>query len=70
MDPSLARVAIAVVVLAVTVLIAAAAGAAAIFLARQDGATWPSALCRGAMAFGRTLTLEIVVLGGLIALLT
>lgn len=44
-------------------------GAAATFLSRRDGATWPSALQRGGVATGGTLTLVVLIAELLVALL-
>ncbi|MYX30915.1 hypothetical protein GTY75_30560 [Streptomyces sp. SID8381] len=55
---------------AVMVLFAIVAAAGAIVLTRLDGGTWPSALFRGAVAFGGTLTLELLALGTVVALLS
>lgn len=67
---SSAMVADTLTALAVMVLFAIVASAGAIVLARLDGGTWPSALTRGAVAFGGALTLELLVVGTVLALLS
>ncbi|MFD6281024.1 hypothetical protein ACFWFI_36520 [Streptomyces sp. NPDC060209] len=44
----------------VAVIVALLVGAATIYLSRRDGATWPSALIRGGIAFSGMLTLLLL----------
>ncbi|MFF4819965.1 hypothetical protein ACFY2K_35935 [Kitasatospora sp. NPDC001309] len=64
--PSIAVVLLGLaLVVVVALLVATAAGV----LARLDGATYPSALTRGAVAFATTLTLAAALTGALTQLL-
>lgn len=60
--------AVMVLAMALIVVVAGMIGAAAGYLARRDGASYPAALTRAAAAFAATLMLAAVVTGALVAL--
>ncbi|MFE4830696.1 hypothetical protein [Streptomyces sp. NPDC056672] len=56
---------VVLLVCAVMVIIGVLTGAAAGFLARLDGASFPAVITRAAVAFTATLTLAVMVAGRL-----
>ncbi|MGP4002876.1 hypothetical protein [Streptomyces sp. 8N706] len=69
MNLELTYVTLIALVLAVSVLFVVLAGMAVGTIARLDGATLPSALQRGGVAFGGTLTLLLTAVSSVAGLL-
>ncbi|WP_406211992.1 hypothetical protein [Streptomyces canus] len=69
MNPSPIHLMLLVLLLAVVVLFCTLVGAAAGLLARLDGATYASALLRGAVAFAGSATLSLALLTFVLAAL-
>jgi hypothetical protein len=69
MNPSSIHLMLLVLLLAVVALFCTLVGAAAGLLARLDGATYVSALLRGAVAFAGSATLSLALLTFVLAAL-
>lgn len=69
LNTSPAHLAFLLLLLAVVVLFSTLIGAAAVVIARIDGASYPAALVRGAVAFTGSATLSLVLLSLLLTAL-